>query len=33
MPDRPEVRATLEQVARDDSREAVRRAAKAALGS
>jgi hypothetical protein len=33
LPDRPEVRSTLEQVARDDSREAVRRAAKAALGT
>jgi hypothetical protein len=33
MPERPEVRATLERVARDDSREAVRRAAKAALGT
>jgi HEAT repeat protein len=33
MPDRPEVRATLEQVARTDAREAVRQAAKAALGT
>jgi hypothetical protein len=33
LPDRPEVRSTLEQVARDDAREAVRRAAKAALGT
>jgi hypothetical protein len=33
LPDRPDVRSTLEQVARDDSREAVRRAAKVALGT